>query len=137
MDMPLINWDDSYSVGIKKIDEQHKVLVKLVNELHDAMSQGAATSVLSKVLGSLVDYTIIHFSTEEELMRSYSYPDLDKHKVEHDKLTGQVKDFQQKFLSGKSTITYELMDFLSDWLINHILDTDKKYSPYFSSRGVS
>ncbi len=135
--MPLINWDDSYSVGIKKIDEQHKGLVKLVNELHDAMSQGAATSVLSKVLGSLVDYTIIHFTTEEELMRTYDYPDLTRHKAEHDKLTSQVKDFQEKFGQGKSTITYELMDFLSDWLINHILDTDKKYSSYMASRGVS
>jgi len=135
--MPLINWDDSYSVHITKIDEQHKGLVKLVNELHDAMSQGAATSVLEKVLGSLVDYTIVHFNTEEELLRSYSYPDLDKHKVEHDKLTTQVKDFQSKFREGKSTITYELMDFLSDWLINHILDSDKKYSAYLNSRGVS
>lgn len=135
--MPLINWDDSYSVHITKIDEQHKGLVKLVNELHDAMSQGAATSVLGKVLSSLVSYTIVHFNTEEELLRSYNYPDLDKHKAEHDKLTGQVKDFESKFKEGKSTITYELMDFLSDWLINHILDSDKKYSAYLASRGVS
>lgn len=135
--MSLINWDESYSVNIKKIDEQHKELVKLVNELHDAMSQGAANDVLSKVLNSLVDYTIIHFNTEEELFKSYNYPDAQNHKTEHDKLTQQVKDFQGKFRDGKSTITYELMDFLSDWLINHILDSDKKYSSYLKSRGVS
>ena len=131
--MSLINWDDSYSVHIKKIDEQHKGLVKLVNELHDAMSQGAANDVLSKVLNSLVDYTIIHFNTEEEMFKSYNYPDYQAHKNEHDK----VKEFQSKFKEGKSTITYELMDFLSDWLINHILDSDKKYSSYLTSRGVS
>ncbi len=135
--MSLINWDDSYSVHIKKIDEQHKGLVKLVNELHDAMSQGAANDVLNKVLNSLVDYTIIHFNTEEELLKTYNYPDHQTHKAEHDKLTEQVKDFQVKFQEGKSTITYELMDFLSDWLINHILDSDKKYVSYLTSRGVS
>jgi len=134
--MSLIKWDDSYSVHIKKIDEQHQILVRLVNELHDAMAKGAARNVLNEVLNSLVSYTVIHFKLEEELFEQYKYADAEKHSAEHAKLTKQVKDFQEKFQQGKSSITYELMNFLSDWLINHILGSDKKYATYLNSKGV-
>jgi hemerythrin-like metal-binding protein len=134
--MSLIKWDDSYSVHIKKIDEQHQILVRLVNELHDAMAKGAARNVLSEVLNSLVSYTVIHFKAEEDLFAEYQYAETDKHTAEHNKLTQQVKEFQEKFHQGKSSITYELMNFLSDWLINHILGSDKKYATYLNSKGV-
>jgi hemerythrin len=130
--MSKIEWDDFYSVHIPKIDEQHKGLVGMISELQVAMSNGAAKDVLGKVLDNLIDYTIVHFNTEEELLRTNNYPEFDKHKLEHERLTGRVQEFKSKFSNGGIATTFELMEFLSDWLIQHIVESDKQYSKFIN-----
>jgi len=134
--MPLITWNDNYSVNISEIDSQHKKLIELINQLHEAMRVGKGKDILGKILGELVNYTVYHFGTEEKLFNKYGYHEFVKHKKQHDDLTGQVRDTADKFGKGDNIITVEVMNFLKNWLNDHILASDKKYAPFLNSKGV-
>jgi hemerythrin len=134
--MPLMVWNDTLSVKVDEIDNQHKRLVELVNQLHDAMTQGKGREVMGKVLGGLIDYTKTHFADEERLMLKYNYPAYAQQKAEHDALTRQVLDLQSQYLQGKMTLTLEVMQFLQDWLSNHIQKMDRLFGVYLNSKGV-
>ena len=94
--MALMTWKEEYSVNIKVIDSQHKKLVDLLNQIYDATKVGKGKEVLAKILSELVSYTKVHFTTEEEFFKKFSYPGYLQHKNEHDKLTKQVCDFQDQ-----------------------------------------
>lgn len=134
--MALFIWKDEYSVNIVKIDEQHKKLVALLNDLHSSMLAAKANSILEKTLTELVDYAAVHFKTEEDLMKDYGFEGFDNHKSAHDSFTKKVGEFYEDFKSGKKIISVEILFFLKDWLINHINGTDKLYSSFFNSKGV-
>ena len=134
--MPLITWNETLSVNVQEIDSQHKHLVELINQLHDAMSQGRGREVMGKVLEGLIDYTRTHFATEERLMAAHAYPGQPRQKAEHDALTKKVLDLQSQFLAGQGVLTLEVMKFLKDWLSNHILEVDKQFGVYLNSKGV-
>ena len=97
----LFPWSNTYSVQIGIVDAQHKNLLKIVNELHQAMVGGHGKQQLGEILSNLVKYTQVHFNTEEMLMKSHDYPDYLNHKCEHDRLTKTVLDFQSKFQRTK------------------------------------
>ena len=132
----LFPWDDSFSVNIGVVDAEHKNLVSMVNELHQAMGQGIGKDKLGRILSKLIEYTQVHFETEERLMQSHAYPDFLAHRSEHQKLTSTVIDFQRRFLANEVGLTLEVMEFLKDWLRTHILRSDKKYSPFLNAQGV-
>ena len=135
--MALITWNDSFSVNIKKIDEQHRCLIELVNKLHDSMKAGQGNTVIGLILTDLLNYTSFHFSTEEAYFEQYAYPEHFRHKIEHDELTKKAKSLQASHKAGKLTITIEVMNFLKEWLSNHILSSDKRYSSFLVSKGLS
>ncbi len=135
--MPLFQWTPELSVNVKEIDNQHKQLVNLINLLHDSMKSGKGKDVMGKVLNDLTDYTVYHFGTEERLFQKYGYIEYPQHKKEHDDLTKQVLDVKSKFEAGQTTVTIEVMNFLKDWLNNHIKHSDKKYSAFLNSKGVN
>ncbi|MBF0339155.1 MAG: hemerythrin family protein [Nitrospirae bacterium] len=124
--MPFIVWNDNIGLGIREIDDQHKVLIDIINKLFDAMSAKKAKDILSAIFKELIDYTRYHFSAEETLMETCKYPDLAQHKHEHERLTVQVLDLQEQFAEGKVMVDAKLMNFLRDWLIDHIHISDKK-----------
>ena len=134
--MALMNWESKFSVKIKEIDDQHKKLFDLINSLHDAMKAGKGKDALGKVLTELVDYTVYHFGTEEKLFQKYGYPETAAHKKEHEALKKQAGELKTKFEKEGGVITIEVMNFLRDWLNNHILKIDMKYSPFLNSKGV-
>lgn len=134
--MALIKWSERFSVNIKVIDEDHMKLAGLINTLYDAMCMGKGNDVLGKVLTDLIDYTVYHFRTEEDFFESYGYSEFRQHKKEHDELTNQAVELKNKHDRGEVVLTIEVMNFLRDWLINHILDSDKKYISFLNSKGV-
>jgi hemerythrin len=135
--MALITWNDNYSVKIKQIDDQHKKLINMLNELHDAMKVGKGKEVLEKILAGLIQYTVTHFAEEERLMKLHNYPDYVQHKKEHNLLMIQVNDVQKQYREGNAVLSQAVMTFLKDWLQNHIQGTDKKYAPFLNSKGVA
>ncbi len=134
---PIMRWSTSLSVGIDSIDSQHKVLIDLINTLFHEMNSGNSKQAISSTLSKLIEYTGSHFAFEEDLFEKHNYEGNDAHKEIHKKLVAQVVDFQRQFESGKKDISLELMEFLKDWLIEHIKGTDKKYSSFLQSKGVS
>ena len=134
--MGSLSWNESYSVNIKEIDEQHKRLLALVGNLHAAMLEGQGKQALGQVLDGVVGYAASHFASEERLMRTHGYPDYEEHRQIHERMTQKVLDIQKQYHSGKVNITLETMKFLEDWVSKHILGTDKKYSPFLNGKGV-
>src|SRR5208337_4187962 len=96
--MALMAWSDKFSVNVAQFDEQHKKLVGMLNDLHDAMKQGKGSDVTGNVLSGLVQYVVTHFAAEEKLMKEHAYPEYLKHKMEHDALTKQALNLQKQFL---------------------------------------
>jgi hemerythrin len=135
--MALVSWDESYSVKVQKFDEQHKKLIGIINQLHDAMRSGKGSQVQVDVLMSLATYTQAHFSEEERVMRLHNYPDFVTHKKAHDQLVAQVRNFQREAETDKTVITMGLMIFLKDWLLQHIQGVDFKYGPFMKEKGIA
>jgi len=127
--MSLLTWNDSYSVGVKTIDQQHSVLFGMVNELHAAMMTGKAQSAAGPLLDKLVKYTVEHFAYEERMMAAANYQGLAAHRAHHADLTRQVGEFMTRYKRGDGTLNIQLLRFLSDWLTNHIQHEDKLYIP--------
>jgi hemerythrin len=136
MTAALIDWSDELSVGIQEIDEQHKVLVDLTNQLHEAIVNRHAGDVTMGILTRLREYTKTHFTVEESLMRILGYPDYEEHKVGHERLIEQLERMVEKVELTGSSVSFELMHFLKNWLTRHIMEEDQLYSGYFLERGV-
>ena len=130
-------WTDEFSVGIGSIDRQHKRLVNMIKTLHNAIADGKATEVLDKIFKELLDYTDYHFSYEEELFKSYGYTDVEAHKKEHAELKNQLLKLKRMMDEGDSFMGEVLvLKFLQDWLLNHIMKSDKKYGPFLVEKGM-
>lgn len=134
--MALANWREEYSVKIAKIDAQHQKLFDYINEIHDASIQNKAKEQLGGIIAKLVNYTQDHFKTEENYFSIYNYPNESAHKFEHQVFVDKIKEFQNDFESGKALLSLKIVNFLKDWLINHILGTDKAYSAFLNEKGV-
>lgn len=135
--MDFINWNENLSVGVRIFDEEHKQLISYVNDLNHALVAGSAQRTMGDILKNLISYTKIHFRHEEEYFLLHEYPNYDAHKAEHEALTRQVSEYYDRFMAGKSSFSIELLNFLRDWLVNHIQGTDSKYRAFFSDKGVS
>jgi hemerythrin len=134
--MAYIKWSDKYSVHIKKIDEQHKHFISLINKLYQVVVEKSTQSTVGQILDELFDYTNYHFKTEEELFKTHNYPGFEIHKQQHEAFIKQVFELKEEFSKGRLTITLKILAILNDWLINHILNSDQKYASYLNSKGV-
>jgi hemerythrin-like metal-binding protein len=134
--MATITWNKSLSVQIDSIDEQHKKLIDLINSFYENINQGSNKEKISEMIRSLKNYTIFHFSTEEKYMKKFDYPEFNNHKLEHDKFIESVLNFEERYKSGKLLLSIEITSFIKDWITNHIMGTDKRYSDYFIKHGV-
>lgn len=135
--MPIISWSDGLSVNVTVIDEQHKKLIDIVNRLFDAMKAGKAKGVVGQTIDELREYTVYHFATEEKYFADLNYPDSKVHNAEHLLFVEKLDDLKMDMAQGKLGIGLELMNFLSNWLTNHIRITDQNYSAFFNENGVN
>jgi len=134
--MSLVTWDQSYSVSVRKLDEQHQKLFALLNALHDAMRQGKGQAIVQDTLRQLATYTVTHFRAEEELMRRANYPGLAPHQVEHQRFVARVNQLTQDLQTGRNVSSIEVVGFIKDWLSEHIRRTDRSYSAHLNAQGV-
>lgn len=131
-----VEWKDEYSVGIKSIDDQHKKLLALINALQTAVNHSTGEQFEREALDELVDYTHTHFAYEEGLMEDNGYPDFDAHKAQHKNMVDEVERVLAEYQRDKDTAMTNAIEYLKNWLINHINGTDKQYSEYLISKGV-
>ncbi len=131
-----LEWKDEYSVGIESIDQQHRRLVNLINQLHTAVTYSTGEEFEREALDELVDYTKTHFTYEEGLMEQNGYPDFDAHKAQHVAMIQKVGEVLTEYEKDQDTAMNNALSYLSDWLINHINGTDKQYSSFLIEKGV-
>ena len=134
--MALINWNDSLSVNVAELDEQHKQLIRLINEFCDAVTQKRSKEAQVILLGGLAAYTKTHFATEERYFARFGYPGAAAHRKEHDELVQQVADIRRRVEEGRLVVSIEILNFLTRWLNEHILGSDKQYSAFFNAKGL-
>ncbi len=134
--MALVSWDDQLSVNVEEIDNQHKQLISMINELHKAMSVGKSKEAMGQTLSALANYTVTHFAYEEKRFDQFGYLSAATHKFEHKKFVDKVSEFKKRFDEGQAMLSNELIGFLKDWLISHIQGVDKKYTQCFNDNGL-
>ena len=134
--MGMMLWSDDYSVEIQEIDEQHKYIVRYINELYGALSKKDHRDQVADIIHKLVEYTKVHFAVEEALMRIFHYEGYEHHKEIHDNIVQQVLTYQGMFLAGEDEVGMELLMFLKGWLFDHINKADRQYIDTFHAAGV-
>jgi hemerythrin len=134
--MALLSWSSKYSVGVESMDGQHTVLFGFLNDLHEAMMKGNAQKTTGELLRKLLDYTREHFTAEEAIMASARYPELAQHRTMHRELINKVDEFSARYQRGETALNVQLLNFLRDWLTNHIQHEDKKYGPWVNGRDM-
>ncbi|MCU7919362.1 MAG: bacteriohemerythrin [Candidatus Thiodiazotropha sp. (ex Epidulcina cf. delphinae)] len=131
--MTLMQWiDEKYGTNVDVCDNQHKELFDRVNALNDAVTNGDRANIGNR-LDNLIDFVVVHFETEERMMEERGYIGLDAHREEHDRLVQTCTDLQDKFHSGETDIEEGTMNFIKNWLDNHIPVIDKSYGPALSN----
>jgi hemerythrin len=135
--MSYFTWSPAFSIGLKKIDQQHKSLVQAVNALHEALHAENGAEDLGWILNFLANYTAEHFQTEEALMDAFAFPDQEEHIRIHKELLGQVGAFIGRYQSGKEDISQELLDFLKQWLVVHIGQEDRRLGAHVQRQGLN
>ncbi|WP_421870113.1 bacteriohemerythrin [Motiliproteus sp.] len=125
--MPVIEWNDGLSVGVEEIDNDHKTLITLINDLFVALEAGDTQRSIEVSFDRLEEYIHRHFRREEALMAQYQYPDRDSHQSQHHNFTEKVRALKAELLSASSReVTEKAIDFLTQWLIHHIVAEDTK-----------
>lgn len=133
MTTPLVTWKDSYALGMIEIDEQHRMLFEIMNNMWQAIVHNEKQSAMVDILQSLELYTVRHFAEEELFMKSFDYPNFDKHILLHQHFIQKIANEKERVARGEKP-SLDLLHFLRDWLLNHIQVQDKHYADYFSQQ---
>jgi hemerythrin len=133
--IPIFQWREEYNTNIKTMDEHHRSLFQTANKLYEEIHSGRNQSVLEDTLNFMIRYTRDHFSQEEKLMEDYDYPECEVHIKHHVRLIQEVQELKDKYAAGEIRMDMSLVNFLKDWIINHILTEDRKYGPYLNDKG--
>lgn len=131
-----INLNEIFQVGVEEFDNQHKSLFTIVNEVFQIVFEGKNKEAAGDVFARLMDYTVMHFRSEEEMMKKYGYPDYESHKKQHDILASRVHEMYLNFQTDGAAINEETLGFLVKWVLHHIAKVDKEYAPFLKSKGV-
>jgi hemerythrin len=129
-------WNESYSVRVQQFDAQHQKLFEIINTLASAMRSGKGEEVIRDVVGQLAVYTRTHFLQEEVLMKQTGYPALPAHQQQHATLMTDVEKYKSDLEGGKNPDSVAVLNFLRNWLVEHIQKSDKAYSTHMNSHGV-
>ena len=132
----MIEWEEKYSIGISIIDEEHKELIRIMNAAIVAKQHNSNIEDISKLLKELTVYALNHFSTEESYMVEFNYPEFQYHKEEHHDFSNKVIEYCIRVIEVDCHVANEILEYLKQWLINHIQITDKKYVECFKKNGL-
>lgn len=135
-DHHFIQWNDSFRVNVKVIDEQHQRLFDLINELYANMQKSESRDIIAKTIKDLLDYTVYHFREEEKLMERSNYSGIEQHIKIHKSMIENIQRFQKEFESGNPLVHYEILSFVGNWLTAHIMGVDRKYMGHFTKHGI-
>ncbi len=129
----ILEWTRKFSVHVATIDREHQIWFDLVSGLHQAMLVGQGTEILATLLAQTTQYTLRHFAHEEQLMTAAAYPEMQVHVRQHDELRETARSFTVRFERGEIAMTIELTLFLSQWMRQHTMTTDRRMGEYLNA----
>ena len=128
--MVFFEWKEQYELGLPHIDLQHTMIVNMINELYMSLETRDEENTTTKILENLLSYVEDHFASEEAAMRENDYPDQDAHFAAHDDFRAKVNQLHHKHQAGEKIAGYALSEFLKDWLLKHIAQSDKAFGVF-------
>jgi len=133
---PKLEWDNKYSVKVKEIDDQHKKMFDTINHLIDILGSNPTQEQLNEIIKALVEYKQFHFATEEKYFDEFKYEGTEEHKNAHKIFNEKLEEIVKISHGDVATLAFKLVDFLEDWLIDHLMVEDQKYIACFQQHGL-
>lgn len=124
--MALLQWKDSYSVGIDAVDHEHKELIGLINRLHDRLTATHEAATIAGFLGDILRSISAHFALEEHFMRDHGYDQLPQHKADHELLLDEIRDIMDDYEADPAAGTTALSARLDAWFSRHFETHDAR-----------
>jgi len=132
--MDKIEWNESFSVGIEEIDEQHQTLIDMINDLIEMSKNGEPPETMAYMVVRMSNYSMLHLDTEEELLRNISYPEYNEHLKLHNDYRLTVENICKAENFGITPVPDTILEYLNRWWTNHILVEDKRYAEFLKSK---
>lgn len=133
--MSLIVWTNEYRVGVESLDADHIVIFSLINHIDESHLSGTDELAIGHILQVLIDRARAHFHREEMLMKKADYAELESHIAEHRKILEELQSLYEAYQDNPSAkVSGEIVEMLSAWLEDHVLETDMKYRPFLSDK---
>ena len=129
-------WDEGIGTGVGSMDTEHRLQVTLVNAIEELVREGKDAELTAKTIAQLVEFTNIHFLSEELMMRLYSYPQHDAHKLEHARLIERVASIQSKTSAGQGQAALDTVHELHEWLTKHIKSMDQSFAHWCAKNHI-
>lgn len=130
--MALLTWSDDHKINVESIDEQHKIMIRMLNRLHDAMEAGQDVKKVNGILDDLIIFAEHHFASEEVSMRQMDFPLLDDHIQEHTELLNAIKNYRRMTSTHVPLSMATLENFLVSWTRRHMVEADRKYGEFIA-----
>ena len=134
--MKSFDWDDKYDVGVRRFNEQHMQLLKILNDVYIAMNDKQDKYAIAQILNDLLKYAKEHLTEEEACLKANKYPDFINHKKLHENFINKFTQFCKDFKADKFSLHFEIAVFLKNWITNHIMAVDTEYKDFLNSKGI-
>jgi hemerythrin len=135
--MTFLEWKESYNIGVKEIDLQHRGLFDIISKLSNTKYFPHGDKYFFVTLNTLVKYAELHFATEERYMQQAEYPKFTEHHLEHEKFMKEVFRLAEELEQNKPNLQQQILSFLHDWYLVHILGTDRDYAASLKAKGLA
>ena len=134
--MTVLTWSHAYNVGVRAMDDQHGILMDTLNELRQSLVRGCGREVMGEILDRLIEFTRMHFWSEEQLLEQKAFPGLSEHRAEHQRILAQILQSSHRVQHGEKMQMRPLLCFLREAYAEHIEGMDRAYGPWMNERGV-
>ena len=135
--MTLLTWNHECTVGVKAMDEQHAVIMDTLNDIRLALVHGTGREQVSEGLNRLIEFTRMHFASEEHLLRKHAFPGAAEHRDAHQKLLAQIEEAAMRTQHNDELHMRSILLFLRDWYMNHIEGMDRHYGEWLNAHGIA
>jgi len=131
-----LKWEERFSVNVKELDRQHTSLIEMLNQCNTLMNTEHSNRDVLTIVHKLILYARNHFTLEEQFMKEAGYNKLEEHKKEHEHFKSIVTCFEDQYKKGQPLLISNIMEFLMDWFVEHLLISDKKYIETLNKAGI-
>ena len=132
----IVKWDESYSVYMKDLDNQHMKLFDIINKFYDLMATNQTNEAIVAVTAEMKKYALLHFTHEESILKKKGFPRFKSHQARHQEFVDKINDVEARLAKGQIVSTLDIAKFLRTWLLEHVKIEDKSFANYFKNNNL-